>query len=152
MINGHGTESCSTGSQITYRYFPTAVVFDNVFTQKYFEKKFRRKYYFIPYGSEVKEPSSDSPILDDLGITVGKYILFVGRFIPDKGVHLLIHAFESIKTDMKLVLVGGSPHPGRYDREIHQTKDDRILLPDMYTAMALIPYEECIRLCSTIPD
>ena len=108
-------------------YFPTAVIFDNIFTQEYFEKKFKRKYYFIPYGSEVKEPPSDSPILDKLGIRTGNYILFVGRFIPDKGVHLLVSAFEAVKTEMKLVLVGGSPNPGTYEREIHQTKDSRIV-------------------------
>lgn len=108
-------------------YFPTAVVFDNIFTQEYFEKKFKREYYFIPYGSEVKEPPAVSPILDKLGISADNYILFVGRFIPDKGVHLLIRAFETVKTDMKLVLVGGSPNPGTYENEIHQTTDNRII-------------------------
>ena len=108
-------------------YFPTAVVFDNIFTQEYFEKKFKREYYFIPYGSEVKEPPAVSPILDKLGISADNYILFVGRFIPDKGVHLLIRAFETVKTDMKLVLVGGSPNPGTYEHEIHQTTDNRII-------------------------
>ncbi len=109
-------------------YFPTSVVFDNIFTKEYFEKKFRRKYHFIPYGSEVKEPPAVSPILEKLGIRAGNYILFVGRFIPDKGVHLLIRAFETIETDMKLVLVGGSPNPGTYEQEIHQTTDTRIVL------------------------
>lgn len=108
-------------------YFPTSVVFDNIFTKEFFENKFRRKYHFIPYGSEVKEPPAVSPILEKLGIRAGNYILFVGRFIPDKGVHLLIRAFEKVKTDMKLVLVGGSPNPGTYEQEIHQTKDSRIV-------------------------
>ena len=108
-------------------YFPTAVVFDNVFTQEYFEKKFKRKYYFIPYGSEVKQPPAESPVLDKLGIKAGNYILFVGRFISDKGVHLLVRAFETVKTEMKLVLVGGSPNPDSYESEIRQTKDDRVI-------------------------
>lgn len=107
--------------------FPTAVVFDNIFTREYFEKKFRKQFYFIPYGAEVKEPAPDTAILERLGVTPGKYFLFVGRFIPDKGVHLLIRAFETIETDMKLVLVGGSPNPGTYEQEIHQTKDTRIV-------------------------
>ncbi len=107
--------------------FPTAVVFDNIFTREYFEKKFGKQFYFIPYGAEVKEPAPDTAILERLGVTPGKYILFVGRFIPDKGVHLLIRAFETIETDMKLVLVGGSPNPGTYEQEIHQTKDTRIV-------------------------
>ena len=108
-------------------YFPNAVVFDNIFTKEYFEKKFRRKFYFIPYGSEVKEPPSDDSILQKLGVTTGNYFLFVGRFIPDKGVHLLVKAFESIKTSMELVLVGGSPNPGSYEQEIHKTRDERII-------------------------
>lgn len=108
-------------------YFPSAVVFDNIFTKEYFEKKFRRKFYFIPYGSEVKEPPADDTILRKLGVTSGNYFLFVGRFIPDKGVHLLVKAFESVQTAMKLVLVGGSPNPGSYEQEISQTKDERVI-------------------------
>lgn len=108
-------------------FFPNAVVFDNIFTKEYFEKKFRRKFYFIPYGSEVKEPPSDDTILKKLDITAGNYFLFVGRFIPDKGVHLLVRAFESLTTKMKLVLVGGSPNPGSYEQEISKTKDKRII-------------------------
>ena len=108
-------------------FFPNAVVFDNIFTKEYFEKKFRRKFYFIPYGAEVKEPPSDDAILKKLGVTSGNYFLFVGRFIPDKGVHLLVEAFESVRTGMKLVLVGGSPNPGSYEQEISKTKDERII-------------------------
>lgn len=107
--------------------FPSAVVFDNIFTREYFERKFSKQFYFIPYGAEVKEPAPDTTILNRLGVDPGKYILFVGRFIPDKGVHLLIRAFESVETDMKLVLVGGSPNPGNYENEIHQTPDKRII-------------------------
>jgi glycosyltransferase involved in cell wall biosynthesis len=108
-------------------YFPNGVVFDNIFTKKYFEEKFNRQYYFIPYGSEVKEPSLQSSILDKFGLSKGDYFLFVGRFIPDKGVHLLIKAFQDVKTDKKLVLIGGSPNPNSYEKEIRNTKDDRIV-------------------------
>ena len=38
-------------------YLPESVAFDNVFTKEYFEKKFKRKYDFIPYGSEVNRSS-----------------------------------------------------------------------------------------------
>lgn len=108
-------------------YVPNRVVFDNIFTKEYFEKKFKRKYYFIPYGSEVKEPPDNNLILDKLGISSGDYFLFIGRFIPDKGVHLLIKAFEDLKTDKKLVLVGGSPNPGDYEKKIRSTTDTRII-------------------------
>lgn len=107
--------------------FPSAVVFDNIFTKEYFEKKFKRQFYFIPYGAEVKEPPAKTAILEKIGITPGDYFLFVGRFIPDKGVHLLITAFEKVETHKKLVLVGGSPNPSVYEEEIHNTIDNRII-------------------------
>jgi len=34
-------------------------------------------------------------------------VLFVGRLVPEKGVHYLCEAFSQIDTDMKLALVGG---------------------------------------------
>jgi glycosyltransferase involved in cell wall biosynthesis len=108
-------------------YVPSGVVFDNIFTKEYFEKKFKRKYYFIPYGSEVKEPADNNLILDKLSISSGDYFLFIGRFIPDKGVHLLIKAFQDLKTDKKLVLVGGSPNPGDYEKKIRSTADEMII-------------------------
>ena len=110
-------------------YCPNAVAFDNVFTKDYFEKKFSRKYQFIPYGSEVNLPPPNTKILDKIGIVQGEYFLFVGRFIPDKGLHLLIDAFSKLKTNKKLVMIGGSPNPGPYESEVKNTKDERIIFP-----------------------
>ena len=110
-------------------YAPNAVAFDNVFTKEFFEKKFNRKYDFIPYGSEVKTPPENLDILNKLGVQPGEYFLFVGRFIPDKGLHLLVPAFEKLKTDKKLILIGGSPNPGEYESEVKSTKDPRIIFP-----------------------
>lgn len=110
-------------------YLPNKVVFDNVFTQEYFEKRFKRKYGFIPYGSEVPAVPENLNVLDRFGLIPGGYFLFVGRFIPDKGLHLLVKAFENLKTDKKLVMVGGDPNPGNYESTIKNTKDKRIVFP-----------------------
>jgi glycosyltransferase involved in cell wall biosynthesis len=108
-------------------HFPNSVVFDNIFTKEYFENKFKSTYDFIPYGSEVNDPGEDIQILTSLGIAKEEYFLFVGRFIPDKGVHLLVKAFEKTTTTKKLVLVGGSPNPGSYESEIRKTNDPRVI-------------------------
>jgi glycosyltransferase involved in cell wall biosynthesis len=110
-------------------YCPNAVAFDNIFTKEYFEKKFKRQYQFIPYGSEVKPPPDNTDILEKLGIKKGEYYLFVGRFIPDKGLHILVAAFEQLVTDKKLVLIGGSPNPSEYESGIKASKDIRIIFP-----------------------
>jgi len=110
-------------------YLPNKVAFDNIYTQEYFQKRFRREYDFIPYGSEVPPVPGDTGILEKLGLKKGEYFLFVGRFIPDKGLHLLTEAFPQVKTDKKLVLVGGSPNPGEYESRVRAVTDDRILFP-----------------------
>ncbi len=57
------------------------------------------------------------------------YFLFVGRFIPDKGLQYLVPAFERLQTSKKLVLVGGAPNPSDFERRITGTRDKRIVLP-----------------------
>lgn len=110
-------------------YIPNKVIFDNIYTKKYFERKFHKHFDFVPYGSEVKISSTDTNVFKELSITEGEYLLFVGRFIPDKGVHLLVNAFHKVKTDKKLVLIGGSPTPNNYEKSIREVKDDRVVYP-----------------------
>ena len=51
----------------------------------------------------------------------------MGRFIPEKGVHYLIKAYEQIKTDYPLVLVGDNPFNKEYVQSLKATKDSRII-------------------------
>lgn len=110
---------------------PNAIIFDNVFARDHFEKKFRRRYHFIPFGADVAyDPAAADAVLARLGLEPGGYFLFVGRFIPDKGLHYLVPAFEGVDApDVKLVLVGGSPNPSDYESRIRATTDPRVVLP-----------------------
>ena len=110
-------------------YIPNSIIFDNIYAKELFEKKFKKNFNFIPFGSEVAAPDSNTRILNELGLEPGKYFLFVGRFIPDKGLHYLVPAFEKTNTEKKLILVGGSPNPSDYEASIRATKDDRIVFP-----------------------
>jgi len=110
-------------------YCPNEVIFDNVYSKEYFEKKFNKTYSFIPYGSEVIRPTESNSTLKLLGIEPYEYFLFVGRFIPDKGVHLLIEAFKELQTNKKLLLVGGAPNPNEYEKMIFSSKSEQIIIP-----------------------
>jgi glycosyltransferase involved in cell wall biosynthesis len=111
-------------------FAPTQVIFDNIFVRQDFERRFPgRKFEFIPFGSEVDPDAVDTSVLDELGLEPGGYYLFVGRFIPDKGLQYLVPAFERLATDKKLVLVGGSPNPSPFESRIMATKDPRIVFP-----------------------
>lgn len=106
---------------------PNQVIFDNVIAKKLYEKKFKKQFEFIPFGSEVEAVTEDDSILKKYNLTRGGYYLFVGRFIPDKGLHYLIPAFTQANTDKKLVLIGGSPNPSRYEQEIQQLGNENVI-------------------------
>jgi len=99
-------------------YCPNEIIFDNVIAQQYFEKRFNKKFAFIPFGSEVAAVTPSDDVLTQFGLKKGDYYLFVGRFIPDKGLHYLLPAFAAANTNKKLVLIGGSPNPSDYEKEL----------------------------------
>lgn len=104
------------------------IAIDNIFTKELFEKKFKKQFDFISFGAEIKDVK-DTDIVEKLGLKKGEYILFVGRFIPDKGLQYLIPAFEKLETGKKLVLVGGSPNPTEFEQDLQKTTDPRIVFP-----------------------
>ena len=106
---------------------PNQVIFDNVIAKRFFEKKFNKTFEFIPFGSEVEPVSPDDSILEKYGIEKGNYYLFVGRFIPDKGLHYLIPAFTKSDSNKKLVLVGGSPNPSEYEQKLKRFANENVI-------------------------
>lgn len=58
------------------------------------------------------------------------YILFLGRFSPEKNCHLLIEAYERLDTAVKLVMAGGSSYSDDYIRKLQSHQSNRIRLLD----------------------
>jgi glycosyltransferase involved in cell wall biosynthesis len=72
-----------------------------------------REIVIIPNGVDIEffRPGlKDEQTLSKYGLEEQNYILFVGRVSPEKGVHILVKAFEQIVNkipkDLKLVVVG----------------------------------------------
>jgi len=70
-------------------------------------------------------------IVDELGLEPQRYILFVGRFVPEKAPDVLMRAFQLVPHDVKLVLAGGSSFTDDYTAELQRlaAEDDRVVLP-----------------------
>jgi len=81
--------------------------------------------FYVPNGGILRERSQPRRILE-WGLDPGGYILFLGRFSPEKGCHLLIEAFERIETNVKLVMAGASSYCDDYSRELRTHASDRI--------------------------
>jgi len=110
-------------------HLPNEVIFDNVIAKRLFEDKFKKKYKFIPFGSEVEPFTPNMALFEQLGVEAGEYYLFIGRFIPDKGLHYLIPAFKNSASKRKLIMIGGSPNPSPYEQQLHDMADDRVIFP-----------------------
>jgi glycosyltransferase involved in cell wall biosynthesis len=108
-------------------YFPNEIIFDNVLAKQLYEQKFKRTFQYIPFGSEVEKVSNDEGIFKKYNLNKGEYYLFVGRFIPDKGLHYLISAFINSNSNKKLVLVGGSPNPSMYEQKLRQRANENVV-------------------------
>lgn len=88
---------------------------------------YRREAIVIPNGvpEAVIPPDADSQ-LSALSpqLKPRRYILAVGRFVPEKGFHLLIRTFSRLQAehrigpDTHLVIAGDADHPSEYSRSL----------------------------------
>lgn len=107
---------------------PTTIITDAAKIQEYYRERYRKNSSFIPYGAELGGvPGTD--VLRSLGLERGKYLLYVSRMEPENNALLVREAFERVKTDMKLVLVGDAPYAAEYIRRVKDTRDERVILP-----------------------
>jgi glycosyltransferase involved in cell wall biosynthesis len=104
------------------------MVVSRVLQQRYRETHGAEAFY-VPNGGVLREWCVPSKILD-WGLEPARYVLFLGRFSPEKGCHLLVDAFEQLKTDVKLVMAGASSYCDDYSRELRTHASDRIRMLD----------------------
>ncbi len=101
------------------------IITDSKVSQQYYRQHFGKETQYIPYGADTSDILA-ADALQTYGLERQDYLLFVGRLVPDKGVHLLVKAFESVTTDKKLVIVGDSPLFPDYVQKLKSTTDPRI--------------------------
>jgi glycosyltransferase involved in cell wall biosynthesis len=83
------------------------------------KQKYRKDSYIIPNGAEITDSVRTDHALREYSLTQKRYILAVGRLVPDKGFHDLINAFNKAQLDgWKLVIVGKADHADKYSREL----------------------------------
>ncbi|NKQ35543.1 MAG: glycosyltransferase family 1 protein [Chloroflexi bacterium] len=92
---------------------PNLYLTDSHVVQEYYQDRFNSTPPYIPYGSEVDIlPAGET--LAQFGLEPGRYILFVGRLVPENCAHHLVEAFRGLDTDMKCVIVGDSAYSQDY--------------------------------------
>jgi len=83
------------------------------------QAKFHRNVHFIPNGVQIDIEAADDTVLDEFGLTKGRYVLLVARLVVEKRQMDLIEAFlHADMPDTKLVLVGGGDARSDYAEKL----------------------------------
>ena len=126
------------GEKMAAKYADEVIVLsENV--KQYFADTYNRRVTYIPNGINRPEKWPAELITEKYGLQKDGYILFLGRIVPEKGLHYLIEAFSKIDTDKKLVIGGGNSQAVEYMERIHRmaAKDERIIMTDFVQGQML---------------
>ena len=90
-----------------------AVIAVSQILQRYVEDTYDRTVAYIPNGASIPAPP-DPALLQQWGLVPGRYVLFVGRLISDRGLDTLLDAHAAIDSELPLVIAGDCPPRPRY--------------------------------------
>jgi glycosyltransferase involved in cell wall biosynthesis len=96
---------------------PNAVVTDSHIIQNYYRDKFGAETTYIAYGATVLSVPPGQ-YLARFGLAPRRYVLFVGRLVPENCAHHLVEAFRGLDTDLRCVIVGDAPYADAYIQEL----------------------------------
>lgn len=104
------------------------IIADSRGIQDYYRERYHTDSTLIAYGAYPQE-SRNPGLLASLGLRPGEYFLQITRFEPENNPLLTVEAFNRLKTDKKLVLVGGVPYESDYSRRLKAAAGNKVLFP-----------------------
>jgi glycosyltransferase involved in cell wall biosynthesis len=107
---------------------PNVIVTDAAVIREYYRKEYGVSSWMIAYGAECSRQLT-TEIQERLGVRSREYILYVSRLEPENNAHLVISAYESVRTDKPLLIVGDAPYAHEYIASLKATRDARIHFP-----------------------
>jgi glycosyltransferase involved in cell wall biosynthesis len=115
-----------TGERMGCRWANQVIVISNTINNLIKQKYGRTDVHLIPNGVSPPVKMTDTVYMTALGIEPQQYIFAMGRFVPEKNLHLLIKAFVSLKQDKyKLVIAGDVDIADDYSRYLKSIAKER---------------------------
>lgn len=104
---------------------PDATVVVSQELKSYIKQRYGRSVYYVPQGVDKPNRRPPAEILT-LGLKPQQYVLFLGRLVPEKGLHHLIEAYRRLAARgglglPPLVVAGGAAHTDEYARWLKET-------------------------------
>lgn len=94
-------------------------------------ERYGRTPIVIPNGPGLVglAPRANSPYLDSLGVERQRYLLFVGRLVPDKRVEDLLAAARVLGDEPLVVVAGDTSDSDAYAHSLRSAAGKKVLLP-----------------------
>lgn len=102
------------GERHSVRYTDARIMVSNSLKSHYLETYGPIQAATIYNGVHLPRAVDTQSFLERFGLESGKYLLFIGRLVPEKAPDILIQAFNDLNTDIKLVIAGDSPETPEY--------------------------------------
>lgn len=115
--DGFASKYIKFGEKMAAKYADEIIVLSDG-VKKYFKETYNRDTHFIPNGITQPDIFDSKIISSKYNLNKDSYFLFLGRIVPEKGIHYLIDAYSEVKTDKKLVIAGGASDTDSYYEEL----------------------------------
>lgn len=86
----------------------------------HYRKRWDRHSFYVPNGVSSRPHRPPQLIAERFGLSAGRYLLYVGRLVPEKAPDLLLRAFRDVPGDVRLVLAGGSSFTDGYVKDLER--------------------------------
>lgn len=117
------------GEKFSVKYADEVIV-DNTAVENYYRSKYGAETKMIPYGAkiiDINNYSYENEILKKYNLTEKHYFIFIGRLVPEKGVHTLIEVYKKLNTEIPMVIVGDDNPQSEYRNKLLTQRSDKIM-------------------------
>jgi len=104
--------------------------------QRYYHQRYAAEPAYIANGATLRQ-STATQNLREWGLTSEQYVLFLGRFSPEKNCRLLIEAFEDADPPVTLVLAGGADEHDPYFQDLRRHASEKVRFLNYVSGAAL---------------
>lgn len=104
------------------------------------KKNYGKGSFVIPNGVEIPQLTDSNEYLKRFGLRKYRYVLAVGRFVPEKGFDYLIDAFQENNFEQwKLAIVGDADHQDQFSLKLKDkaSKNSNVILTGFLTGQPL---------------
>ena len=106
--------------------FATRVIADAEVIAQYYRETFRITPEVIAYGAKAPRIAAGET-LAKFGLTVKNYLLYVSRLEPENNALVVINAYQKLKLDQPLVIVGDAPYADEYKAQLRAAAGDKVI-------------------------